>query len=74
MSRAILDTSISVAREQARAIERPLPAAVSVVSVAKLELGVLLASDGPTRARRLRTLTQDSDFSDFQPSVSVALV
>jgi predicted nucleic acid-binding protein len=60
MSRAVLDTSILIAREQGRELGRPLPdeVAVSVVSIAELELGVLLASDPETRAQRLRTLTE----------------
>ena len=59
MSRAVLDTSVLIAREQGRTLDRPLPdsVAVSVVSLAELELGVLLARDTPTRAGRLRTLT-----------------
>ena len=58
MSRAVLDTSILIAREQERPLARPLPenVAVSVISVAELELGVLLAGDSNTRAARLRTL------------------
>ena len=58
MSRAVLDTSILIAREQQRPLARPLPenVAVSVISVAELELGVLLARDSNTRAARLRTL------------------
>ena len=58
MSRAVLDTSILIAREQERPLARPLPenVAVSVISVAELELGVLLARDSNTRATRLRTL------------------
>lgn len=59
MSRATLDTSVLIAREQGRPLERRLPdsVAVSVVSLAALEFGVLLARDTPTRAGRLRTLT-----------------
>jgi predicted nucleic acid-binding protein len=58
VSRAILDTSILIAREQGRPLERQLPdhVALSVVSIAELELGVLVAADPETRARRLRTL------------------
>lgn len=58
MSRAILDTSVLIAREQGRPLDRPLPesVAVSVISIAELELGVLLARDSQTRAGRLRTL------------------
>jgi predicted nucleic acid-binding protein len=59
VSRAILDTSVFIAREQARPLERRLPddVAVSVVSMAELEVGVLVAVDAETRGRRLRTLT-----------------
>lgn len=60
MSRAVLDTSILVAREQGRPLDRQLPAqvAISVVTLAELELGVLVAADADTRARRLRTLSE----------------
>lgn len=57
MSRAVLDTSVLVAEEQGRPLG-PLPdqVSISVVSLAELELGVLLARDATTRSRRLRTL------------------
>jgi predicted nucleic acid-binding protein len=60
LSRAILDTSVLIAREQARPLERALPndVAVSVVCIAELEVGVLVARDAKSRARRLRTLTE----------------
>ncbi|HTZ87080.1 MAG TPA: PIN domain-containing protein [Solirubrobacteraceae bacterium] len=60
MSRAVLDTSVLIAREQERPLAEPLPddVAVSVVSIAELELGVLVARDAGTRSRRLRTLTE----------------
>lgn len=60
MSRAVLDTSILIAREQTRPLERALPddVAVSVISIAELEVGVLVARDADARARRLRTLTE----------------
>lgn len=60
MSRALLDTSVLIARGQAEALERELPdeVAVSVVSIAELEVGVLLARDQSARAQRLRTLTE----------------
>jgi predicted nucleic acid-binding protein len=59
VSRAILDTSVFIAREHARPLARALPdeVAVSVVSIAELEVGILVAADAETRARRLRTLT-----------------
>jgi len=57
---AILDTSIFVAIEQNRPLARPLPdqVGVSVVTLAELELGVLMAKDGGTIATRLATLTR----------------
>ena len=60
MSRAILDTSIFVAVEQGRPLDRPLPdrVSVSVVTLAELELGVLVARDPDSRALRLATLTR----------------
>jgi predicted nucleic acid-binding protein len=55
--RAILDTSVFVAREQARALgEPPEEAAVSVVTLSELRHGVLAALDHSQRARRLATL------------------
>lgn len=58
MSRAVLDTSVFLARAQERPIERPLPqnVAVSVISIAELEIGVMVARDAKTRGQRLRTL------------------
>ncbi|HEY3942482.1 MAG TPA: type II toxin-antitoxin system VapC family toxin [Acidimicrobiales bacterium] len=56
---ALADTSLFIAFEQARPLSSPPPErlAVSVVSVGELRLGVLAAHDGPTRARRLETLS-----------------
>jgi len=60
VSRAVLDTSVFIAGEQDRPIRRELPdeVSVSVVSIAELELGVLVARDAAARAQRLRTLTE----------------
>jgi predicted nucleic acid-binding protein len=60
VSRAVLDTSVLVAREQGRSLVRSLPddVAVSVISIAELELGVLMARDAGTRGQRLRTVTE----------------
>lgn len=57
MSRAIADTSVFIARETGRELG-PLPdeLAVSVITAAELELGVLRASGADTRAIRLATL------------------
>lgn len=58
MSRALLDTSVFVAEEQGRPLARPLPdeVAVSVVTLAELETGVLMAKDDDSRATRMQTL------------------
>jgi predicted nucleic acid-binding protein len=60
MTLAVLDTSIFVAIGQGRGLTRSLPdqVAVSVVTLAELELGVLVASDSDTRSKRLATLTR----------------
>jgi predicted nucleic acid-binding protein len=57
VSRALLDTSVFIAREQRRPLG-PLPdeLAVSVVTIGELELGVLAAVDADQRARRADTL------------------
>jgi predicted nucleic acid-binding protein len=57
VTRGLLDTSVFIAREQARRL-RPLPeqVAVSVVTIGELELGVLAATDPEARARRADTL------------------
>ena len=57
---AILDTSIFVAIEQGRKLARSLPdqVGVSVVTLAELELGVLMAKESEARAMRLATLTR----------------
>ena len=58
MSRAVLDTSIFIAQEQGRPLARELPdqVAVSVVTLAELEVGVLVALDEDARAERMKTL------------------
>lgn len=57
---ALADTSVFIARERARAPVTPPDdadeIAVSVVTVAELRLGVLLAADVESRAARLATL------------------
>ena len=58
MSRALLDTSVFVAEEQGRPLASALPdeVAVSVVTLAELETGVLTAIDEDVRATRMQTL------------------
>jgi predicted nucleic acid-binding protein len=57
--RGILDASVFLAREQQRELDAaslPDEAAISVVTLAELELGVHLADSEATRAQRLGTL------------------
>jgi predicted nucleic acid-binding protein len=59
VTKAIADTSVFIAQETDRELgELPDEIAVSVVTAAELELGVLRAKDTDTRARRLATLAQ----------------
>jgi predicted nucleic acid-binding protein len=59
LSRAIADTSIFIAQETGRQLgELPEQIAVSVITAAELELGVLRAADPNARAIRLSTLSR----------------
>lgn len=59
MKRAIADTSVFVAQETGRELgELPEKIAVSVITAAELELGVLRAQDTDARARRIATLSR----------------
>jgi predicted nucleic acid-binding protein len=59
LSRAIADTSIFIAQETGRELgELPEQIAVSVITAAELELGVLRATDPNARATRLSTLSR----------------
>lgn len=57
--RGVLDTSVFIAGEQGRQLDSerlPDEAAISVVTLAELELGVHMAESETVRARRLATL------------------
>jgi predicted nucleic acid-binding protein len=59
LTKAVADTSIFIAQETGRELGRlPEKIAVSVITVAELELGVLRATDPADRARRLSTLSR----------------
>jgi predicted nucleic acid-binding protein len=59
LSRAIADTSVFIARELGRALGAvPEEIAVSVITAAELELGVLRADSDAVRATRLSTLSR----------------
>lgn len=59
MKKAVADTSVFIAQETGRAVgDLPEKIAVSVITVAELELGVLRAADPQDRAIRLSTLSR----------------
>jgi len=59
VTRAIADTSVFIAQEAGRALGGlPDEIAVSVITAAELELGILRARNTDTRALRLATLAQ----------------
>jgi predicted nucleic acid-binding protein len=58
VTRGLADTSLFIARETGRSLNRegaPEQLAVSVITAAELRAGVLVAADLQTRARRLAT-------------------
>jgi predicted nucleic acid-binding protein len=71
---ALADTSVFIALEQERPIAGPPPeeVAVSVITVGELRLGVLAAKDGPSRARRLETLSRAEALEPFPVDRMVA--
>lgn len=59
MKKAVADTSVFIAQEAGRELgELPEKLAVSVITIAELELGVLRATDPLARALRLSTLSR----------------
>jgi predicted nucleic acid-binding protein len=70
----LLDTSVFIALESGRPHGTvPDTAAISVVTLAELQLGVLMADDPAVRAQRLRTLSAvESTFSALPVTESVA--
>jgi predicted nucleic acid-binding protein len=59
VTRAVADTSVFIAQETGRDLaELPAEIAVSVITAAELELGVLRATDRDVRATRLATLSR----------------
>jgi len=64
--RAIADTSLFIARETGRPVdpyEQDVEIAVSIVTIAELELGVLAAAEPRIRAVRLQTLRDAEQIS-----------
>jgi predicted nucleic acid-binding protein len=74
--RGLLDTSIFIANESGRPLREDLlpdESAVSVVTLAELQAGVLAASDTQVRARRLATVDALADIAVLPVDESVAL-
>lgn len=72
----LLDTSVFVAKERGRPLGAlPDTAAISVVTIAELHLGVLVADDPAIRAQRLRTLSAvEAVFEPLPVDAAVARV
>jgi predicted nucleic acid-binding protein len=73
--KGLLDTSVFIALESGRPLDEqriPHETAVSVVTLAELQAGVLAAADVDVRARRLATLDAVSDIEliDIDESAS----
>lgn len=76
MTRGLIDTSVFIASESGRACDvalLPDEWAVSVVTVAELQAGVLAAPDLRTRAARLATLDMISRFEPMPITSEVAI-
>jgi predicted nucleic acid-binding protein len=76
-SRGLLDTAIFIARESGRAIDEDLlpdEAATTVITLAELHAGVLVAADTDTRARRLATLESVADMRAFSVDEAAARI
>jgi predicted nucleic acid-binding protein len=65
--RALADTSLFIAKEQQPRVAATIPEelCVSVITIAELSLGVVLADDPETRSRRLSTVAFVQ--SNFEP-------
>jgi predicted nucleic acid-binding protein len=74
-ARGLLDTSVFIASESDRSINEALlpdEAAISGVTVAELQVGVLSARDVDTRAKRLATLNAVADVETLPIDDAVA--
>jgi predicted nucleic acid-binding protein len=75
VSRGLLDTSVFIARESGRALQKELlpdESAISAVTVGELRAGVLAATDTGARARRLATLDAIADIEVLAVDEAVA--
>ena len=74
--RGLLDTTVFIASETGRALDTtqlPAEAAISVVTLAELHVGVLAAPDTATRSRRLATLDATADIEVLPVDDAVAV-
>ncbi len=77
MTDALADTSVFIAEEQGRPMERhrvPAQLSVSIVTVGELRAGVLVADDAEDRGQRLRTLEVALGFDPLPIDQQVAEV
>jgi predicted nucleic acid-binding protein len=75
--RGVLDTSVFIAAETGRRVNEellPEESAISVITLAELQAGVLAAKDTQTRARRLATLDALSDIHVLDLDAATALL
>ncbi|MFN2526987.1 MAG: PIN domain-containing protein [Actinomycetota bacterium] len=57
--KGLLDTTVLIAREQGRSLEAlPEESAISVVTLAELHIGVLMADEPRVRAQRMLSLSE----------------
>lgn len=70
----LADTSLFIAVEGDRPLSGSPPEsiAVSVITIGELRLGVLAAADGPSRARRLETLSMAEALDPLPVDAAVA--
>lgn len=71
----LLDTSVAIASESGRGLDldrMPEQLYVSVITIAELQAGVLVAKDTATRARRLATLDSLALLEPLHVDVSAA--
>jgi predicted nucleic acid-binding protein len=75
VSRGLADTTVFIARESGRPLDRaalPDEIGLSVITIGELRAGVLAAADSETRDHRLRTLTDAMALEPVPVDVRVA--
>lgn len=75
MSRGLLDTSVFIAFESGRLVDRillPDELAVSVVTIAELQVGILTAQDATVKSRRLKTYLDALQFNPIDIDQQIA--